>query len=228
MSKIYLVRHGQTIFNHLNKVQGWCDSPLTEAGVQGAIDCGKGLSNIKFEQAYSSDLRRAETTLKLILQENQSIPNKIESEPALRELCFGDYEGRFEDERKIACAKVLLGHDSLEIMNEKLKAREILPDKMMNAIHSIDTSGYAETYEEVQERAIAKLQEIAKNCEANGGGNILVVSHGVTIVSVIDALPGKKLQKVSDMKNMSVTVLDYSDDKLTVEKVASMEYVENK
>jgi probable phosphoglycerate mutase len=27
-TEVYLVRHGETLFNRLNKVQGWCDTPL--------------------------------------------------------------------------------------------------------------------------------------------------------------------------------------------------------
>ena len=30
MTRLYLMRHGQTLFNTLNRIQGWCDSPLTE------------------------------------------------------------------------------------------------------------------------------------------------------------------------------------------------------
>ena len=32
VKKLYLMRHGQTLFNLQNKIQGWCDSPLTELG----------------------------------------------------------------------------------------------------------------------------------------------------------------------------------------------------
>ena len=31
---IYMMRHGQTLFNQLGKIQGWCDSPLTELGIK--------------------------------------------------------------------------------------------------------------------------------------------------------------------------------------------------
>ena len=34
MSQLYLVRHGQTLFNVLRRKQGWCDSPLTEVGIE--------------------------------------------------------------------------------------------------------------------------------------------------------------------------------------------------
>ena len=33
---LYLMRHGQTLFNVRRKIQGWCDSPLTELGIQQA------------------------------------------------------------------------------------------------------------------------------------------------------------------------------------------------
>ena len=32
MTRFYLMRHGQTLFNTLNRIQGWCDSSLTEKG----------------------------------------------------------------------------------------------------------------------------------------------------------------------------------------------------
>lgn len=43
--KIYLVRHGQTLFNQQKKVQGWCDSPLTQEGIQQAIAVSKTLQS---------------------------------------------------------------------------------------------------------------------------------------------------------------------------------------
>lgn len=40
----YIVRHGQTEYNLKHLVQGWCDAPLTEAGVRDARACGRGLA----------------------------------------------------------------------------------------------------------------------------------------------------------------------------------------
>ena len=37
MKKLYLMRHGETLFNVQHKIQGWCDSPLTENGKQQAL-----------------------------------------------------------------------------------------------------------------------------------------------------------------------------------------------
>lgn len=37
MSRVYMIRHGQTLFNVLRRKQGWCDSPLTEVGIGQAV-----------------------------------------------------------------------------------------------------------------------------------------------------------------------------------------------
>ena len=41
LKTLYLMRHGQTLFNQLERKQGWCDSPLTELGIKQAIMAGK-------------------------------------------------------------------------------------------------------------------------------------------------------------------------------------------
>ena len=64
----FVVRHGQTLFNVMGKVQGWCDTPLTEEGVQGARALGRGLVDVDFTAAYASDSGRAVQTLETLLE----------------------------------------------------------------------------------------------------------------------------------------------------------------
>lgn len=63
----FVVRHGQTLFNVMGKVQGWCDTPLTEEGVRAARSLGRGLADVDFTAAYSSDSGRAVQTLQAVL-----------------------------------------------------------------------------------------------------------------------------------------------------------------
>ena len=42
---LYLMRHGQTLFNARKKIQGWCDAPLTELGIKQAKIAGKYFKN---------------------------------------------------------------------------------------------------------------------------------------------------------------------------------------
>ena len=62
------MRHGETLFNVLHKIQGWCDSPLTSKGIQQALLAKKWFEEhqIHFDHAYSSTSERCCDTLELI------------------------------------------------------------------------------------------------------------------------------------------------------------------
>ena len=73
---LYLMRHGQTLFNLRKKIQGSCDSPLTDEGIRQAKIAKKYFENneIIFDAAYSSTQERASDTLEIITE------NKVKSE----------------------------------------------------------------------------------------------------------------------------------------------------
>ena len=58
----YLVRHGETLFNHLGRMQGSCDSPLTERGIAQAHETSNRLKDVWFDHIYSSPSERAWNT----------------------------------------------------------------------------------------------------------------------------------------------------------------------
>lgn len=68
MKKLYLMRHGETLFNTLHKIQGWCDSPLTENGIEQAKVAGQYFKDhdIAFDHAYSSTSERCCDTMELV------------------------------------------------------------------------------------------------------------------------------------------------------------------
>lgn len=68
MKKIYLMRHGQTLFNTMSLNQGQCDSPLTSLGVQQAEIAKKWFKDNKiiFEAVYSSSLERTCDTTEIV------------------------------------------------------------------------------------------------------------------------------------------------------------------
>ena len=61
MSKLVLIRHGQSLWNLENKFAGWKDIDLSDNGIKEAINAGKLInkSNIEFDIAYTSVLKRA-------------------------------------------------------------------------------------------------------------------------------------------------------------------------
>ena len=71
MNKLILLRHGQSQWNLENRFTGWKDVPLTEKGVQEAIDAGKLMkkNNISIDLIFSSVLQRATEIAKLAVLE---------------------------------------------------------------------------------------------------------------------------------------------------------------
>ena len=66
ISRLYLVRHGQSVYNLENKFTGWKDVDLTDKGINEAKDAGNILKDVKFTFAYTSVLKRAINTLDFI------------------------------------------------------------------------------------------------------------------------------------------------------------------
>lgn len=88
--KFYIVRHGQTLFNQKGIIQGWCDSPLTEQGIQQARNVAYGLKDIPFTCAACSISERAWDTANLIV-EGRAI--QVHPRKDLKEVHFGTLEG---------------------------------------------------------------------------------------------------------------------------------------
>ena len=92
MKTVYLMRHGETLFNKQKKIQGWCDSPLTELGKKQALIARDYFirNGIELDSAYASTLERACDTLELVTDLTYS---RIKG---LKEWNFGDLEAEHE------------------------------------------------------------------------------------------------------------------------------------
>ena len=87
----FLVRHGQTIYNSQERMQGVCDSPLTEEGVQQVRESAAALVPVHFTKAFSSPLGRAVATANIILENREVDLQTIDD---LHEFDFGSWEAR--------------------------------------------------------------------------------------------------------------------------------------
>lgn len=90
--KLYLVRHGQTDWNLQDKIQGWADVPLNDAGIKQAERLRDQLhkKNIIPDKVYASPLQRVRSTAKIITDGKQ----QIIIDERLMERNVGELEGR--------------------------------------------------------------------------------------------------------------------------------------
>ena len=99
---LVLVRHGQSEWNLKNLFTGWKDVDLTDTGIAEARAAGKKLKarDLKFDVSFTSDLRRAQRTLDLILEEMGQSGIPITRNQALNERDYGELVGLNKDDAR--------------------------------------------------------------------------------------------------------------------------------
>lgn len=218
--EFYLVRHGKTMLNTTDRVQGWADAPLTQDGVAVAEYLGKGLKGTKFDKAYSSDSGRAIETAKIVLDQSGNKDMNINQSQKLREVCFGEFEGELNHtfREKLAQANNMTYE---EFMNN------FDIDIMQKTTAKIDTSKQAEDTETVTKRMKKEVDQMAKEVAEDGGGKVLVVSHGISLMDLLYSISPESLNEVEEgLENASVSKVVYKDGKYKVHSVNDMSYVE--
>ena len=102
MSRLVLVRHGQSEWNEKNLFTGWRDPGLTQQGIGEAKAAGIALKagGISFDLAFTSNLQRAQKTLSLLLAEQGQTDLAVTRNEALNERNYGDLAGLNKDDAR--------------------------------------------------------------------------------------------------------------------------------
>lgn len=95
MTRLLLIRHGETRFNREGRAQGHSNSDLTARGVAQARACAEALVPRGVARLYASDLSRARQTAQII---GDRLGLSVQLDPRLREMSFGRLEGRTWEE----------------------------------------------------------------------------------------------------------------------------------
>ena len=152
--EIYIIRHGQTVWNAKKLLQGSTDIELNENGRELAGETGRNLESVHFDKIYSSPLIRAYETACLI-RGHRNIP--IIRDERLRELWFGINEGK-------NFSKLL--EDESDPFHYFFKQPELYR-----------APEHGETLEHICERAADFLQEVVEP-QRNELERIMIVAHG--------------------------------------------------
>ena len=184
MLRILLVRHGETDWNKIHRLQGGgSDVPLNELGLQQAENVALRLKSEKLEAVYSSPLRRALQTARTIAGHHQL---GIRTLPALREIDVGKLEGADSTAMNIRWDQLLCQPDCDEV---KLNGIEPILD--------------------VQKRTWGAIQEISHR---HSDGQVVVVSHYVAISSIVCAVLDLPLSHIVRLRLSPCTITAFSLD----------------
>ena len=128
MIKLVLVRHGQSMWNLENRFTGWTDVELSEQGIKEAKEAGKVLKEkgFNFDVAYTSVLKRANDTLKYILEELGEKDIPVKKSWRLNERHYGALQGLNKDEtkEKYGAEQVLLWRRSTDVRPPELSKED--------------------------------------------------------------------------------------------------------
>lgn len=191
MIKILLVRHGETEWNKVGKMQGWGDSPLSELGRNQAQWLNERLKEIKIDKIYSSPTGRAYETSQII-RGNRDI--EIIKHNDLREINVGKWEG---------LDKCIVESDYKE-QNYNF----------WNEPHKYKATHGGEDFFEVRERVCNFINNIIED-KNNEDKTILLVSHAITIKSFLCKLEGYEIEdfwREPLIGQTSLTEIDFSND----------------
>jgi probable phosphoglycerate mutase len=114
---IYLIRHGQTDWNLAGRNQGRIDIELNQTGIQQAEELSKQLSNVKFDVCFSSPLKRAIKTSRIIYDGEIIIDERI------IERGNGELEGQTDWKGKVDFndpCETRLGIETLPVFQQRL------------------------------------------------------------------------------------------------------------
>jgi len=161
-TRVFLIRHGETLWNQEQRCQGFTDVELSEKGLEQAQKLARYLAkNIYLSAVFSSDLRRAKQTAEIIAQKQLLT---VQVDPRLRELNQGELEGR-----------------NLMSMLANYPA---LLEKWMNSPKEVVMPG-GESLVQLQARAWDAFTDIV---ERNQGANLVIVAHNLCNVTILSKL----------------------------------------
>ena len=200
-TRIFIVRHTETIGNIEKRLTGRQDYEVTPRGEKLIQKLTTELSNIKFDKIYSSTSGRAIRTVENLAELNNL---EIETKEDLCEMYFGKYDGwKWEDVNRI---------------QPEIKQRQ-------NEINEISGIEEQETMKYVADRMDKCIRDIV---QANIGKTILISSHGVAIEAFlrkISGIPFSQEREKFCQYNVAINELEYENDNFKIIQLANIDYL---
>ena len=189
MSRLILVRHGQSVWNASNRFTGWTDVGLSEQGVEEAEDAGRQLSEIRIDVVHTSDLVRAQRTAEIIMRHNEA----SEDVPT-------NYDWRLNERH----------YGALQGLNKAETAEQHGAEQVHIWRRSFDVAPpEGESLEMTAERTIPYFtEEILPDLVS--GKNVLVSAHGNSLRSIVMHIDGISPEDIVSLEIPTGEPIHYS------------------
>lgn len=187
MVKVILVRHGETEWNRLRRIQGGnSDTQLNQRGQQQAESLALRLKQEEIQAVYSSPLQRAQDTARAIAGYHQ-LPVGVE--PSLKEIEVGELEG-------VSIAEVGKHLSQLLIRHSQGEELPRIPG--------------GESLTEVQQRVWGTIQRLVSR---HGDGVLVVVSHYFSILTAVCSVLNLPLSQIDRLRlnSASISILTFDE-----------------
>ncbi|MEC0228356.1 histidine phosphatase family protein [Paenibacillus alba] len=189
MTRLYLIRHGETQWNEERRMQGHLDSPLTAKGQQQATWLSNALQDVHFDRLCASSSGRALQTATIVKGTRDM---DIHTSDDWREMNLGSWEGRISSE-----------------------IEELDPDNFHAFWHApqMYKTSKGESFEDLQRRVIPAIERLV---EEHAGQTIALVSHSVTLKIIMAYLEQKSLAELWNPPYFHPTclsVVEFKDSK---------------
>ena len=190
-TRIYLIRHGQSLGNKTKAFLGHTDLDLSNLGYQQAKKTAQYLTNYNIDAVYSSDLIRAYNTCNeyLRLTGKTAIKDK-----RLREIFAGKWE-----------------QQTFEYLSENFKSYQVWLNDLGNA-----RPDGGESVAELEERVVAYMKELVLT---NPEKSFAVFTHATVIRAFVNYAYGNNLNDIKNLNwasNSSVSIVEYENENFTV------------
>tara|TARA_Y100000768_G_scaffold192140_1_gene144068 strand:- start:1272 stop:1871 length:600 start_codon:yes stop_codon:yes gene_type:complete len=179
MSKLILIRHGQSVWNAANRFTGWTDVELSEVGVSEAEEAGRSLSSQRIDVVHTSDLIRAQRTAEIIMSLNEASEGySTKFDWRLNERNYGSLQGlnKAETAEKFGAEQVHIWRRSFDVAPPDGESLEMTAER---------------TIPYFEEEILPDLQE---------GRGVLVSAHGNSLRSIVMHIEGISPEEIVSLE----------------------------
>lgn len=226
MTKLIMMRHGQSKWNQMNLFTGWVDVPLSEIGIKEALDGGKLISDIPIDIIITTTLVRAQMTAFLVMSEHKSGKVPVVLHPGEGKLeewakIYGE-EAKKEIIPVIRCWELNERmYGELQGLNKAETAEKFGAEQVKIWRRSFDTPPpKGESLEMTAARSIPYFKDKVVPF-LKDGKNVFISAHGNSLRSIIMYLDGLSKEQVLNLEVGTGIpfIYDYKDGKFTKEEI---------